>query len=107
MRALTQWMSVAATTVVPQYHVMDLFGASRKVATEWTAAGFGAIGYDIQFGANCDICSKSGFQRLLEMGLAFLVCYLVRFFWFLYRRGTTVSICIFLDVCVLRNRSGM
>ena len=65
-----------ASSVLPQtkqlYQVLDLFGASGRVAAAWEHAGFNAVGYDIKISQAHDICSRSGFECLVRQGLALL-----------------------------------
>jgi len=58
-----------AERVTQVYSVLDLFGASRRVARTWERENYCAIGFDIKLSSLHDICSKTGFQILLTMGM--------------------------------------
>lgn len=72
METLFDWMSSMAGQTAQRHHVLDLFGASRAIASAWTHSGYSSAGYDIQFGSHNDICSESGFRTLVQLGMELL-----------------------------------
>ena len=54
------------------YHVVDAFGASERVASCWSKAGYNSIAFDIRIDSNHDLVSSMGFRTLLQMGLQHL-----------------------------------
>ena len=70
---LLDWMSSLSCRVQKRYHVLDLFGASKRVAETWEKAGWKGIAYDIQLdGKLHDITSELGWKTLARMGIEFL-----------------------------------
>lgn len=55
------------------YSVLDLFGASKRVAKTWIENGYSAVAYDIKISATHDICTEAGFKELITMGMQQLV----------------------------------
>ena len=51
------------------YSVLDLFGASKRVARTWERENYCAIGFDIKICSTHDLCSRMGFKILLTMGM--------------------------------------
>ena len=47
------------------FDVLDVFGASCRIAETWRAAGYRAFSYDIKLSKNHDICTEDGFKLLL------------------------------------------
>ena len=55
------------------YGVLDLFSSSQKVRQTFQKAGVPGMAFDIKHSLLHDICTKSGFERLLRMGCEQLV----------------------------------
>ena len=67
--------SYASQMVIEQqYHVLDLFGASQRIAQTWIDHGYRGVSFDINLSALHDICSKTGFKVLLSYAMQFLWC---------------------------------
>lgn len=50
-------------------HMYDLFSASKKMCTSWTARGYRAVAFDLLLSREDDILSPTGFQKALHLGL--------------------------------------
>lgn len=57
---------------VRQYHCLDTFSASKRIAHTFEQHNFCAVSYDIKGNALHDITSRGGFMELLDLGLRFL-----------------------------------
>ena len=66
---MVTWARSTSARVARVYHVLDLFGASRKVSRQWEREGFNPASYDIKLSSTDDICSEAGFKHLLTLGL--------------------------------------
>ena len=69
MRELVDYMIGAESRFEKTTHVLDLFGASQKVAQTWASAGYKGISYDIKLSPAHDVTSRSGFYNLLDLAL--------------------------------------
>lgn len=74
MPALLEWMRSTSQTIQQTYHLLDVFGASQRMATTFQSEGFAATTYDIKLNEHHDICSSSGFMTLLELAFQLLTC---------------------------------
>ena len=70
---LLQYAQALDGRVAKIYSVLDLFGASQRVANTWIRNGYSAVAFDIKISANHDICTEAGFKELLSMAMQRLV----------------------------------
>ena len=49
-----------------QFHVLDIFGASRRVASAWESQGYRGWSFDVKLDRGHDIVSELGFKLLLR-----------------------------------------
>ena len=69
MGTLQDWMSQEACLARRRYHLLDLFGGSRKMQRSWDRDGWCGISYDIRLSEMHDITSESGFRHLCQISL--------------------------------------
>ena len=62
MQSATEFSGRVARTL----SVVDLFGASRKIAKTWHRAGYNAWSYDIKLAPEHDLTSRGGFELLMN-----------------------------------------
>ena len=67
MPEMVSWMTDLLHTTPKVYHVLDLFGGTRKVSTTFSRAGYHPTAFDIKFGADFDLTSVDGFRNLVQM----------------------------------------
>eukprot|EP00435_Cladocopium_sp_Y103_P008067 s2243_g2.t1 len=76
--APSQWVSVYSFCKSwkgeRQYHCLDTFSVSQKFAKIFQANGFQAASFDIKSDPSEDITTRSGFLKLLDLGMGFLSC---------------------------------
>ena len=65
-------MRQTAGQVNQVFHVIDVFGASRRVEQTWLDAGYEATAFDVKISRTHDICTQKGVKTLLRMALQFL-----------------------------------
>lgn len=76
----TEWFSAGAAWVSMnkhcciwagqrQYHCLDVFSHSQKFARKFAHHGFKSIAFDIKTHPSNDITTRSGFTKLLDLGL--------------------------------------
>ena len=71
--SLLEYAKDLVENVPKTYAVLDLFGASQRVANTWIRNGYSAVAFDIKISASHDICTEAGFKKLLEMAMQWLV----------------------------------
>ena len=69
MESLLDWTSQEACRAKKKFHLLDLYGASRKMAKAWEQDGWRAVSFDIKFGPSFDITSERGFRHLCQIAV--------------------------------------
>ena len=67
MPEMVSYMTDLLSSTPKIYHVLDLFGGTRKVSTVFARCGYRPVAFDIKFGATCDLTSVGGFRNLVQM----------------------------------------
>ena len=70
-RTLVSYVHETARSSSKIYDVLDLFGATKRVASTWINSGYNGISYDIKISREHDVCTESGIKCLLGMMLQF------------------------------------
>lgn len=64
-----EYVTYLRRTVTPTWSVLDLFGASRRVAKAWSREGYSSVSFDIKLSQTHDLCTQVGFFQLLKYGM--------------------------------------